>query len=270
MDGTIYSLKDPRDGEIKYIGQTKFNINKRFSEHIRNSKYKNTKNHPVYLWINELLESNLTPMIEVVEIVGVKKLNQKEKYWISYYENLTNVTSGGSGIRFINKKTFSNEHRKKIGDSCRGKKHYNYGKTAHNRKSIIKYSIETGELIKKYVSIKLVSIDNNVSVSAISGCLNGRKHSSNEHIWLYENHSVEEYESKLVLARENPSNTRKSILVEQINIKNNKIIKIHNSIKEAARSVNSSDAALKYVCETSKTQKYRSFKWKYHEKKISK
>ena len=267
MNGIIYSLKDPRNNQIKYIGQTKFNLNKRFNEHIRNTKYKNTKNHAVYKWINELLELNSTPIIEVVEVVKLGELNRREKYWISYYDNLKNVTIGGTGIRFVTKRTFSKKHRKKIGDSCRGEKHYNYGKTAHNKKTVLKYSVETGELVNKYMSIKLGSIDNSVSIGAISGCLNGRKHSSNEHIWLYENHTQKEYDDKLDLARKKPSNMRKSILVEQINPNNNKTIKIHNSIKEAARSIESSDAAIKYVCDKSKTHEYRGFMWKYYNKK---
>ena len=133
------------------MGQTKFNLNKRYKEHLRNCKYYATKNHNVYCWINELLNIKLLPIIKIVEKIDVNSLNEREKYWVLLYgDTLKNMTCGGDGIKFINKRQFSVEHRKKIGDSCRGDKHYAYGKPAHNIKPIYKFNINNGELLSEY------------------------------------------------------------------------------------------------------------------------
>ena len=42
--GYIYTLSDPITGEVRYIGQTKQNINKRFARHISESKSEDYKN----------------------------------------------------------------------------------------------------------------------------------------------------------------------------------------------------------------------------------
>lgn len=265
MKGFIYSLSDPRDNEIKYIGQTRFNLNKRYNEHLRNCKYGTTKNHNVYCWINELLDIKLQPIIKIVEEIDINLLNEREKYWVLYYgDNLKNMTCGGDGIKFINKRPFSAEHRKNIGDSCRGNKHYAYGKQAHNIKSIYMFNINNGEQLNEYTSIKEAVVDTKILGAGISLCLLGKRNSAGNHIWIYK----EAYDNnknilfeKMNNCKMHSSNTMKSIKVNQKNIETNEIINTFPSIREAARSIKTSDAAIGYVCKKSKTHIYKNFKW---------
>jgi hypothetical protein len=265
MEGYIYSLIDPRDNNIKYIGQTKFSLNKRYLEHLRNSKYYPTKKHNVYCWINELKNNNLLPIIKKIETVNTELLNEREKYWVAYYnKQLKNMTKGGDGISYIEKRSFSKEHRKNIGDSCRGNKHYNYGKPANNIKSICNFDKTTGKLLNTYNSIKDAANDTKISYSAIGLCLSAQRNSSGEYIWLYKdeyynNQSI--LKEKIIKCINNPSNKIKSIGINQINIKTNKIVNTYTSIRQAARSINTSDTAIRYVCNKSKTHIYKNFKW---------
>jgi hypothetical protein len=262
MKGKIYSLKDPITNKIKYVGQTKFSLIKRLNEHIRNCRYEETKNQNIYLWINSLLDKNSLPIIELIEEIDIELLNNREKYWISFYgSDLKNMTKGGSGINFIKKREFTESHKKKIGDACRGEKHYNYGKNAVNRKEIIMFTID-GQFIKHFSSIKKASIYSNISISSISNCLRGKRYSSGEYIWMYENEfNVENLIRKIKETEKHLSNKRKSIKIHKIDIKTNRIVETYDSYKEAARINKTSDNALRYACNISKSQIYNNYKW---------
>lgn len=265
MNGYIYALIDPRDNIIKYIGQTRYSLHKRYLEHLRSSNYAETKNYNVYCWINELKNNQQLPLIKEIEKIDVFLLNEREKYWIEFYrKQLKNVTKGGDGIKYINKRSFSVQHRKNIGDSCRGNKHYNFGKPAINRKMICGYDINNDKSVKKYESVKSAGIDNNLCPSAISLCLINKRYSSGGYVWLYSNQTEEDLKMKLELCRKHPSNNMTSIRINQKDIETNKIINIFTSIKEAARSLKTSDVAIKYACCKSKTHIYKNFKWEFN------
>lgn len=265
MKGFIYSLKDPRDGKIKYIGQTRFNLNKRYKEHLRNSNYQSTKNHNIYCWINELKSNDLLPIIEEIECVELSLLNEREKYWILQHNGeLKNMTVGGDGIKFIEKRKFSEIHRKKIGESCRGNKHYAYGKQAHNIKPIYQFNINNGTLLGEYSSIKEASIKTKILIAGISNCLVGKRNSAGNYIWIYK----EDYDKnkniiyrKLNNIKKHLPNKMKSISINQLDVETNNIINTFISIREAARFHNTSDSTIKYVCTKSKTHIYKNFKW---------
>lgn len=88
----IYVLKNPLTLEIKYVGVTCTSLKARLSQHIYDSKKKNTHKRN---WINSLSQK---PIIEQIEICNYKNWEEREKYWINYYENLTNTREGGKGV----------------------------------------------------------------------------------------------------------------------------------------------------------------------------
>lgn len=98
----IYTLTDPRDNLVKYIGKT-YRINRRLNEHIYKSKESNT---PKNAWIKNLSNYNLTPILEVLEICSIDESNDLEIYWISQFKSwgyeLKNYTNGGDGSYGIN------------------------------------------------------------------------------------------------------------------------------------------------------------------------
>lgn len=108
MQGKIYLLRDPITLLIRYIGQTKLELEERLYHHWRDRIQKKNENNHKANWVNRLWEDyKVKPIIELIEEVTDEDLNSKERYWIDYYLNLgfdlTN-TSGRDYIRVYNKK----------------------------------------------------------------------------------------------------------------------------------------------------------------------
>lgn len=111
MNACIYSLRDPKTKEIRYIGQTKRDIRIRLYCHLAEIKTEREKNRKKS-WIKSLLKLNLVPEIEIIEQCKVDELNDKEIYWINFYKDkvrLLNMTNGGS-VYNTNRK-FRNDER---------------------------------------------------------------------------------------------------------------------------------------------------------------
>lgn len=114
-----------------YIGQTSRSFEKRKKEHLSTSKNKNSSQfkYPFYRAIRKYKSSELVWEI-IEEVVSLQELNEREKYWIAYYNsyihasnsNGYNVLLGGSShLGYIP----SEETKKKISDSGSGVKNSN-------------------------------------------------------------------------------------------------------------------------------------------------
>lgn len=97
----IYCLKDPNTLEIRYIGVTINKLNKRLSQHWYCANSRNLQTY-VYKWIRSIGEK---PIIELIEECNESNWENREIYWISHYDNLTNHQKGGSGIVINRDKT---------------------------------------------------------------------------------------------------------------------------------------------------------------------
>jgi hypothetical protein len=108
----IYGLVCPKTNEIRYVGKTKQTLKKRLQQHlwVGNKKHNPHK----YNWINQLKNDNLKPIIIKIELCNKNNWVEREKYWISQYNNLTNLTQGGEEGLF-----FSDEIRKKISEGVK-------------------------------------------------------------------------------------------------------------------------------------------------------
>lgn len=163
----IYALIDPRDEEIRYVGWTN-NLKKRYGCHLRDKK-------PCYrtYWIMKLRRMGLKPRMEIIQRVSLQSWAEAEIYWISYFRKigckLVNGTDGGQGhlgwcpseetrakmsvaqkgkhhnspkhlLKLLKaaKRPKSAEHRAKIGNAHKGKKH-TPEHTAHWRESMRKH-----------------------------------------------------------------------------------------------------------------------------------
>lgn len=90
----IYCLKNPENNEIRYIGVTTLKyLSSRLSQHYYCANH-NYQTH-VAKWIRKINEK---PIIELIEICDENNWEEREKYWISYYKNLTNIHIGGKGV----------------------------------------------------------------------------------------------------------------------------------------------------------------------------
>ena len=143
MEYYIYTLTDPIDGIIKYIGKTK-NIEKRLKRHMSdwsiNSEPWTRKNK----WLKWLKNSNLMPIIESIDNGDSNNINNLEKYWISQFKcwgfKLKNQTDGGDGVDWTGKK-----HKESTKELLRtGNK---------NIKSVVLFDSEMNPL-KKFISVR--------------------------------------------------------------------------------------------------------------------
>lgn len=97
----IYALINPSTREVRYIGKT-LNPSQRISEHINNTKKYRTK---VANWIKSISPNK--PEMIIIDNTNEKHWEECEIFWISYFlyigANLTNMTSGGDGLKSVTK-----------------------------------------------------------------------------------------------------------------------------------------------------------------------
>jgi hypothetical protein len=98
--GTIYSLTDPRTGEVRYIGQTVKPLRERLGGHMLSPVMR------VRLWVNELQRAGLAPVIApVIEDVPLADLNAAERGEITRLliagADLLNESATADGRRFL-------------------------------------------------------------------------------------------------------------------------------------------------------------------------
>lgn len=96
----IYVLRDPRDGAVRYVGQTVSPKN-RLSSHIAEAR--KGSSYRCHRWIMELQRGLLKPLMEVIDHVPLREADAAEMRWIKVYRDsgsdLTNHTAGGRGFR---------------------------------------------------------------------------------------------------------------------------------------------------------------------------
>jgi group I intron endonuclease len=184
----IYSLKCPLTEHIRYVGQTKQKLEKRFSNHIWESK-KNKKSYSHKdNWIRKLLKVGLEPIIEIIEYVE-SDLNfalEREMFWIKEFKklgyNLVNATDGGEysmnnvviKTSMIGEKNpmFGKKHKSTSKTKMRQKKKGMYiGENNPRSKTIYQYD-EQLLLIKEWRYAKECSDFYNISRGNISVAAN--------------------------------------------------------------------------------------------------
>lgn len=76
----IYTLSDPRTGEVRYVGKTS-QPSIRLNNHLYSDRGSNHK----WTWIKSLKAENLKPLMEVIETVPEEKSFEAEKIWIESF-----------------------------------------------------------------------------------------------------------------------------------------------------------------------------------------
>lgn len=92
----IYTLSDPQTHDIRYVGITVQELKKRLNRHV--SAARKQSKYYVNAWIRQLLEQDLRPDINLVEVTNDLF---RERYWIQYFRGqgarLTNLSDGCEG-----------------------------------------------------------------------------------------------------------------------------------------------------------------------------
>lgn len=134
---SIYTLTDPRNGEVKYVGKTEMTLQKRLNLHTCIGKSIDKRTYKMN-WIISLLSLGLKPNIEEVEVCQYSDWEECEKFWISMFKfwgfKLTNLNSGGlvnngqkrtqkqKQERVAKRRSLSKETKRKISESNKGVK----------------------------------------------------------------------------------------------------------------------------------------------------
>lgn len=117
----IYGLVDPRNGEIRYVGKTGENVERRLNRHLYGIKA-GSQTHCIR-WLKQLRDEGLRPTIAVFERVRNDEWIGRERWWIKELRDrgcsLANHTIGGDGASGF---SISDSTRKKI--SAAGKKRF--------------------------------------------------------------------------------------------------------------------------------------------------
>lgn len=227
----IYKLLDPITNEIRYIGKTKNALLKRYKEHIYRAKQEHDSH--VYCWIRKLLKDNLKPIIELVEECTEENWEEREKYWIAYYPNLTNVSKGGI--------TYFGEYHKRPDF------------VSAVIKKVIKYDVN-GDFICVYDSITIASEGNKSLRRHISNCCSNKRQSAGRFQWRYytEDYSlkIEPYVKRLSESifikghsinkgiKIKESSKLKMSEAKKVKVINVKTNKIYDSILDASKKLN--------------------------------
>lgn len=244
----IYTLSDPRDKVVRYIGKTVKALKDRLSHHLHVAKtagHRKEYNHRA-CWIRSLIKIGLRPDIEEIDSSPWNESQELEIYWISQFKtwgfDLVNTTKGEDGNLGH---TMSAHVKKKL-------------KEANSRK-IYQYNYK-GEFIREWNSGTEASIYHKINASRISKCALGSTKSSCGYLWSYKR--LERLED--AQTRKNTYRMMPICKVLQFT-KEGELIREYNSIKEA--SIKSG------VCKNSifmsiKGREAKKFDWKaIYEKK---
>ena len=145
MRGFIYKITNNVNGKV-YIGQTIQTVKERFYQHCATKCSDSVLNMAIHRAIKKYGKSNF--IIEVIEEVDKDSLNDREKFWIEYYNSYNNgynSTRGGQD---------SSTHCKEL-DTESIIKEYNSGKSLRSIGNTFKVDKQT---------IKDLLIRNNITL----------------------------------------------------------------------------------------------------------
>lgn len=118
--GVVYGLYDPRDGALRYIGQTTLSMSRRLCSHLTRKEL--SKKRHVTAWLNQLKKESLLPHIkrlataysrEGLDFLEVRSIAEAK----TRGDRLANHTDGGRGMSGY---TLSSETKSKMSTSRTG------------------------------------------------------------------------------------------------------------------------------------------------------
>ena len=237
----IYCITNIINGK-KYVGQT-YNLKYRWMRHksdLRNNNHSN--NHLQAAW-KKYGEKSFK--YEILEYCTLDDIDEREKYWIDYYDcfkNGYNQAEGGLG--------------------CRGYKHTEEEiakmRMIQNPEPILQIDFD-GNIINEFVSAgEAKNILGFKSASGIKSCCkkDGYYKSSNGFIWIYKK-DINDFKLEDHLT----NFKSRSQKVSQYTI-DNKFIREWNSAYEAGKELNIMQSEIQNVCD-GKSFTYKGSIWKY-------
>lgn len=179
MQYIIYGLIDPRNNQLRYIGQSSTGLDrpKRHNSSYYLRPHKGLRTHK-QRWILQLLSLNLKPEIIILEQLDKKEqLNESEIFYIAYFKSLgcrlTNTTLGGQNSNPPPKrvgwnhteeskqimrqkalgKIISQEQRDKISKKLTGRKNKSHSEETKRKIALTRIGRKTSDETKQKQSI---------------------------------------------------------------------------------------------------------------------
>jgi group I intron endonuclease len=165
----IYTLSNPTTNEVRYVGKT-INIARRYKQHL----YDKRTTHKAS-WVQSLKKVGLKPKLIILEECNKDNWQEREKYWIRQFNNLTNHLEGG-GCHYTRTTTY--ETKAKISKIHKGKILSNEQKNKLRIKSVKRPCYIDNVL---YESVKSASQILGIPFTTIHDRLNNKKNSN--YIW---------------------------------------------------------------------------------------
>jgi len=229
MDYFIYTLSDPIDEEIKYIGKTK-NLKDRLQRHMNPHNLKQTW-QPKTKWLKYLKNNNLKPIMELLDIGDENNIDDLEIYWISQFKTwgfkLKNDTNGGTTLRQKGTK-LKEQHIEKLKKSIKTKK------------PVVQYTINN-IFVAEYESISEAT--RQTGLSHISSCCRNVRKSTGDYYFRYKDNYFPfiepidywtgSHHSKESIEKIKMNHPLRKIIY-QYNIETNELISKYESIHEAS------------------------------------
>lgn len=203
----IYTLNHPITNEIRYVGQTLYELKIRLRKHLV-SKDKSYRTN----WIQSLLKQDLKPKINLIlDNLTKEESNYYEQYYIKKYKengidlvNLTNGGEGSYGYRHTEetKKLLSNIRKqqkeqnilkfnlinKKISKTKTPKIDIDVYSTnvinQKGRRNIKQFTLD-GVLVKEFISLREIERELGYFRANITPCLKGEFKQAYNFIWKY-------------------------------------------------------------------------------------
>ena len=224
----IYKFTNKINGKI-YIGQS-IDINARKRSHINDAYCKGKdSNCPFHQAIIKYGENGFN--FEIIEECPKELLNEREKYWIQYYNSYHNGYNASPG-----------------GDNC--------GERSDGR-ALLLYDLE-GNFVKETYNIASTARELGVGYQTVYQLLQGARKST-------KGFQIKYKESEDFPKTIEPYNSRQggSFVVLQLD-KNDNILNEYKSVNEAARQTGCDCSTISKVCR-GKLKTHGGFKWKYKE-----
>lgn len=228
----IYCLKDPDGDCIRYVGKTN-NKRIRFNNHRSDSSRRRTHKEK---WIYSLISQGKSPVMQILKEVTSEQWQWWERWFIKNLtkrgHKLTNATRGGIGfksshstatrhkisttLKTVGKARFTDEARRRIAESKKGKKNGMYGRKASDlakkvtsdrlkgvkkspeqiekmrkgspiMKRVLQIDPVSGGIIKEYSSIHEAGRAIGINFKNISTVCNGRRNLAGGYKWVFSN-----------------------------------------------------------------------------------
>lgn len=257
--GFIYKIWNEENDKL-YIGQTSVGIKTRWSSHLKNYL---TNNAVIYRAMRKYGAGIFH--IEQIEECENSKLDEREKYWIEYYDsykNGYNSTPGGTALpsgkmfarlddnllhqlwdegysisEIVEKTGYSDtsirEHLHEYEKfSVEESISRGINKAAKTRSQEVSQWDLQGNFIQTYQSAAVASKETNITVQNIYKCLKKERETAGNYYWTYEG--------------ELPVITRKQVYQYD---KQGNLIQTFNSKAEAAKSLNLDSGSIAKVCQ---------------------